>query len=36
MAVAMILTRTLGLGIRAHSVPGGTMATIPSREHTRA
>jgi hypothetical protein len=36
MAVAMILTRTLGLGIRAHWVPGGTMATIPSREQTHA
>lgn len=29
MAVAMILTRALGLAVRAVTVPGGTTATIP-------
>ena len=30
MAVAMLLTRTLGLAIRSHSLPGAAATTIPS------
>jgi hypothetical protein len=30
MAVAMLLTRTLGLAIRSHSLPGAETTTIPS------
>lgn len=36
MAVAMVLTRALGLGVRALSVPGGTTATVPGPEYMHA
>ena len=34
MAVAMLLTRTAGLAIRSHTVPGSASATIPSPDYT--
>ena len=34
MAVAMLLTRTAGLAIRARSLPGGKTTAVPSPDYT--
>jgi hypothetical protein len=36
MAVAMLLTRTAGLAIRARSLPAAATAPVPSPDHARA
>jgi hypothetical protein len=36
MAVAMLLTRTAGLAIRARSLPGAATTTVPSPDYTHA